>query len=182
MKRILVAALMFLTVPASAQLNLYPIGKNWGSVGQWQAGINKNLAVGGCLQREAHDGQFLAGPCVDPFVIARAGQDVFHLGAYVMFNSEHANASYGPRIGVTLGPVVKAGLSALSTRFPTIEQYVGWSPPKFCLYLDKVLTFDFGVGYRPKHSADVNGNLTWGPMVKLSIPLDDIYALLHAGL
>ena len=181
----LALALMLLAAPSclmATGLDLYPIGKNRGGRGQWQFGLDKGLTAGGCVQRELNDGQLLAGPCKDVFVLAKNGENVLHLGAYVMYNAERGNASYGPRLGVTVGPAAKALISKAAEAFPVLEQYADWTPPPFLQYLNKILTLDYGVAYRPYHTEDVRGNITHGPMCMLTIPLGDIYGLLVKGL
>ena len=191
MKRIvcIVAAVMCFATALRAQeptqaksLDLYKIGKNWGSRGQWQFGIDKGLTLGGCIQRELHDGQWLAGPCRDVFVLARDGYSMIHLGAYVNYNAERGNASYGPRLGVSVGRFGNYVLEKASESVPWVEHYASWKAPPFMQYLGSIMTLDYGVGYRPVHTSDVIGNWTHGPMFKLDIPIDDIYALLIKGL
>ena len=168
--------------PEPRTLDLYKIGKNWGSRGQWQFGIDKGLTLGGCIQRELHDGQWLAGPCRDVFVIARNGDPVIHLGAYVNYNAERGNASYGPRLGVSVGRFGNFCIEKASELIPAIEAYSKWKAPPFMQYIGSVVTIDYGVGWRPQHDESVKGELTHGPMFKLDIPLDDVYGLLIKGL
>ena len=187
----LALALMLLAAPSclmATGLDLYPIGKNWGGRGQWQFGLDKGLTAGGCIQREIHDGQWLAGPCRDVFVIARKDKNdgemdnMIHLGPYIMYNAERGNPSYGARLGVTAGNMARAALDELSRSIPILEFYADWKAPPFLQYTRKILTLDYGIAWRPAHTADVNGEFTHGPMVKLDIPLDDLYGLLVKGL
>jgi len=194
-----IASVMFLVVVAmlsvtvsqaleTRSLDLYKIGKNWGSRGQWQFGIDKGLTAGGCIQRELNDGQWLAGPCRDVFVLARRDpvtndvDNMIHLGPYIMYNAERGNPSYGARLGFTAGNVARAMLDKAAENIPVLEFYAGWKAPPFLHYLRKILTLDYGIAWRPDHSADVIGNWTHGPMFKLDIPIDDIYGLLTKGL
>ena len=170
------------TPGASTSLNLYQIGKNWGSSGQWAFGVDKSATAGACVQREVHDGQWLAGPCRDIFVLARHGISTAHMGGAIMWNAEHGNATYSLRLGVSVGPAARAFLLKASEALPGLENLAAWSPPRFLGYISDIATVDFAGGYRPTHDASVNGNWTYGPMVKLDIPLDDVYALIKAGL
>jgi len=185
-KTVIVVVMMLCAAVSRAQqvrsLDLYQIGKNWGSHGQWTFGIDKGLTAGACLQREINDGQWLAGPCRDVLVMARDGYSVLHLGVYIMYNSERGNASYGPRMGVSVGRLGNYMAEKASELFPVIEAYAAWRAPPFVQYLGSIMTLDYGIGYRPAHTDDVLGNWTHGPMFKLDIPLDDVYGLLIKGL
>lgn len=170
-------------VSAPVSLDWYKIGQPFGKSKAWQFGLDTSaMPAGGCAQRELNDGQFLAGPCREILLLARNGVSTFHLGAAALANAERGNMTYGPRLGVNIGSAAKATLASLAQKAPIIENLLDYPMPKFIKYVDKVLTVDYGVGYRPKHDANVRGNITHGPMVKLDLPLDDVIALLKLGL
>lgn len=173
---------------APSSMEWYKLGSPFGKNKAWQFGLDTSLMpAGGCVQRELHDGQWLAGPCRDIFLLAKAQDDgsfrsIFHLGAYAMANAQRVNWSYGPRFGVNAGQVVKLGLVKIIDNVPYLEALADLHLPKFMQYADKVLTFDYGVAYRPVHDSSVNGNWTHGPMVKLDLPFSDVVGLLKTGL
>lgn len=164
------------------------IGKPFGQNAAWQFGLDTSkMPAGGCVQRELNDGQWLAGPCRDILLLGKQQDSldpkiIFHLGAYAMANSERANWAYGPRLGINTGQAAKLLFGQVVSNVPYLESLADWKAPAFISYLDKVLTLDYGVGYRPIHKSDVHGNLTHGPMVKLDLPINDVIALLRLGL
>jgi hypothetical protein len=180
-----VALVCFGSLAQAQSLDLYPVGKNFGSSGQWQFGIDKSAVVGACVQRELHDGQWLAGPCKDVFILAKNGQEVWHLGGAVMYNAEHGNAVYELKTGVVVGRALQNGLAWVGGHIPLIDDAITslsqYNPPKFLAYAANITKFDVSGGYRPSHNAQVQGNWGYGGMVTLNIPLDDVYALLKAG-
>lgn len=170
-------------VPAGAPVDMLNLGSAFGPNSRFQLGIDKSLTAGACVQRELHDGQWLAGPCRDVLVLTRQGVRAMHLGAAVMYNAEHGNATYSLRLGGNVGPVVQAAIDMASSEIPMLQEALGAvHVPKFLGYLGHITTVDYAVGYRPTHTADVIGNLTHGPMVKMDIPLADVLALLKLGL
>lgn len=183
MKKIILTVALMAPMMAQAQsLDLYKLGKNFGSTGQWQFGIDKGATAGACLQREVHDGQWLAGPCRDVLILARNGAKAAHLGAAVMYNADRGNATYSLRAGVNVGSASKAFLVELSQKAPLLESIGDLKAPKWAAYLGSITTLDYAVGYRPKHNADVKGNWTHGPMFKMDFPLEDLYALIKLGI
>lgn len=171
------------TATPPVSLDWYKIGQPFGKNQAWQFGLDTSaMPAGGCVQRELHNGQYLAGPCRDILLLARNAVPTFQLGAAALANTERGNMTYGPYLGVNVGSVGKAALASAAQKAPVIENLLDYQMPPFVAYLDKVLSVDFKVGYRPHHDASVKGNLTYGPMVKLNLPLDDVIALLKLGL
>lgn len=173
--------------PAAQSLDLLQIGSSFGKNRAWEVGIDKSPVLDACIQREVHDGQWLAGPCRDVLVLAKldasgALHPVAHLGAAIMYNAEHGNASFSMRAGVNVGPAAHALMVKLADDIPGLEGISNITFPKWASYLGSVTTVDYAVGYRPTHDASVNGNLTHGPMAKMSIPLDDLYSLVKIGI
>lgn len=187
-KLLLVLSFLMVSMSSMAQVvstpstDLYQIGSAFGSTKAWQFGIDKSATVGGCVQREIHDGQWLGGPCRDIFQLDKNGQHRFHLGAAIMYNSQHGNATYSARVGFNAGPVLGSAFSYVVNNLPYLESLSDVQAPKFIVYIGHVTTIDMAIGYRPIHTNDVIGSLTYGPMVKMDIPLEDIYALLKLGL
>jgi len=180
------AAPVAVAAPAP-NLDLFQIGSNFGKNHSWEVGIDKSPNVDACLQREVHDGQWLAGPCRDIFILAKKQADgslqpVAHLGAAILYNADHGNASFSARAGLNVGPAAHVMLVKVSDDIPGLEGLANITFPKWAAYLGDATTVDFAVGYRPVHDASVNGDLTYGPMAKLSIPLDDLYSLVKIGI
>jgi hypothetical protein len=173
--------------PAVQSLDLFQIGNSFGKNKSWEVGIDKSPVLDACIQREVHDGQWLAGPCRDVLVLAKMDASgmlhpVAHLGAAIMYNAEHGNASFAMRAGVNVGPAAHALLSKMADDIPGLEGISNITLPKWASYIGSVTTIDYAMGYRPVHDASVNGNLTHGPMAKMSIPLDDLYSLVKIGI
>lgn len=179
MKRILLIVVLFaLAGDAWCQTSLLNIGGSFGSTGEYQFGIDKGSVVGGCVQRELANGQWLAGPCRDVFVLQKKGLNVLHLGGAVMYNAEHGNPNYDLRIGANVGAATSALLSKVAEDIPYLSSLGSLSLPPFLIYLGNITTADYAVGWNPVHTPDVNGNFRHGPMVMLNIPLSDVEALL----
>lgn len=176
--------------PASSASSLtwYKLGSSFGGSSAWQFGLNMDpMPASGCLQRELHDGQWLAGPCRKILLLAKQQSDgsfrsIFHVGAYALANTERANWAYGPMAGVDVVGASAAALGKVAGNLPYVEGLLDWTPPPFISYINNILTVDFGVAYRPNPTADVKGHWTYGPMVTLNIPLDDVIGLLRTGL
>lgn len=168
------------TSAPSTSLNLIQLGHF--NNPRWQFGIDKSATVAGCIQRELKDGQWLAGPCRDIFVLAKDGISRAHLGGAIMYNAEHGNASYEIRAGIALGPATRAAVDKLAETAPGLEVLTQIKLPKWAAYLTDITTLDFAAGYRPIHTADVVGNWTYGPMAQMNFPLEDLYSLLKIGL
>jgi len=185
MKKLIAVLLLSLPSALPAQSNTLgwiPIGGKFGSNQSWQFGFDSGATAGGCVQREVHDGQWLAGPCRDIFLLKKNGVAHAHTGGAVLYNAERGNATYSLRAGINVGPVASALLNKAVDRLPYLEGLADIKVPKFLGYIGDITTIDYAVGYRPIHSADVIGNWTHGPMVKMDIPLTDIYHLLKSGL
>lgn len=149
-----------------------------GAAGHWKLGLDASSTAGACVERELHDGQWLAGPCRDVLLLAKDSKVAFHLGGAVMSNAEHFNTTFQLRMGLNLGPVVKAGLD----RIPALDSLANLNPPPWVSKLGNATTLDFAGGYRPHHTADVYGNWTYGVAVKVDVPLDAAFGWLKTGL
>ena len=144
----------------------------------WQFGIDASPTVGACVERELHDGQWLAGPCRDVLLLAKDHKVAFHLGAAAMSNAEHGNTAFQLRFGFNTGPVAKFAAS----KIPLIDQLANWTPPPFLSHLADATTIDFMGGPRPVHDSSVNGVWTYGVGVKVDVPLDVVYSWLKGGM
>lgn len=177
----IIALILLLAAPAAAQIpgwvNLHSFGD-----GRWQLGLDGSSSVGACLERELHDGQWLAGACRDVLLLAKDSKVAFHLGAAVMSNAEHGNTSFQARAGFNVGPVTQAALDKLADRVPQLDRLTGWNLPPWLRRVGDATTLDFMGGYRPNHDSSVNGNWTYGVGVKLDIPLDAAFGWLKSGL
>lgn len=145
---------------------------------RWQFGLDGSLTVGACLERELHDGQFLAGPCRDALLLAKDHKVVFHVGGALMSNAERGNTAIQLRAGFNLGPLAKFAASKL----PLVDQLLEWNPPPFMSHLADATTIDFMGGPRPVHDASVNGNWTYGVGAKVDVPVDVVFGWLKGGL
>lgn len=148
----------------------------------WQFGLDASLSAGVCLERELHDGQFLAGPCRDVLLLAKDRRVAFHLGVAAMSNAERGNTAFQLRLGANLGPVGEAALRKVADRLPFLERLADWKAPPFLGKLADATTLDFMGGPRPIHDASVNGPWTYGVGVKVDIPLDAAFGWLKGGL
>lgn len=183
-KWVLIAALIALAGQARAQsLELYPL-KSWTSSkgNAWVLGIDKSPTAGACLERELHDGQWLGGPCRDLLILSRNGHAAMHLGGAVLWNAEHGNANYALRTGFNIGPAMGAALDKIAANIPAVEGLANISLPPWANYISNIATVDGSIGYRPVHDKTVNGNLTYGAMFELNIPLADLESLIKIGL
>lgn len=158
-------------------VNIHSFGE-----GRWKLGLDASASVGACLERELHDGQFLAGPCRDALVLAKDGKPAFHLGAAVLYNAEHGNATYQARLGFNVGPAAQAALAKTAYYIPALDSILNWKAPPWLSKIGDATTVDFAGGYRPIHDASVNGNWTYGVMVKADVPLDVVFGWLKSGL
>lgn len=160
------------TIPGWYQLHWTP------AASKWQFGLDASPSVGACLERELHDGQWLAGPCRDILLLAKDHKVAFHIGAAAMSNAEHGNTAFQMRAGFNVGPVAKF----VAGKLPLIDQLLEWNPPPFLGKLADATTIDAMGGPRPVHDASVNGPWTYGFGVKVDVPLDVVYGWLKAGL
>lgn len=157
--------------------NLHTFGE-----GHWKLGLDTAEVLGACAERELHDGQFLAGPCGDGLILAKDATARFHLGAAVLYNSEHGNATYQARLGFNVGPMVQAALAKAADGIPALDAIAQWNAPPWLSKIGKITTLDFAGGYRPIHDDSVNGNWTYGIMAKVNVPLDVVFGWLKSGL
>lgn len=168
------------TTPPLVPTDVYILG---GKGSNWQYGVTNHYDIGACVERELHDGQWLAGPCKDILYLlhvdAAGNLNKFaHLGGAVMYNSGHGNASYQIRVGVnagSLGAVLSNGISIVAPN-------LNLTPPPFVSYMANAVTFDYSAGYRPVHDSSVNGNFTHGPQVMVNVPIATTFEWLVSGL
>lgn len=145
---------------------------------KWQFGLDASLSMGACLERELHDGQWLAGPCRDVLLLAKDHKVAFHLGGAAMSNAEHGNTAFQLRAGFNVGPVARF----VASKLPVIDQVLEWNPPPFLSKIADATTIDAMGGPRPVHDASVNGDWTYGVGAKVDVPLDVVYNWLKSGL
>lgn len=149
---------------------------------RWQFGLDASHTIGACLERELHDGQWLAGPCRDVLLLAKDRKVAFHLGGAAMSNAEHGNTAFQLRAGLNLGPLTEALLRKAADRIPGLGDLAGWKAPPWLAKLADATTLDVMGGPRPVHDASVNGMWTYGFGAKVDVPLDTVFEWLHIGL
>lgn len=145
---------------------------------RWQFGLDSSMSVGACLEREIHDGQWLAGPCRDILLLAKDHKVAMHMGVAAMSNAERGNTALQVRLGFNLGPIAKYAAS----KIPVVDQILDWNPPPFLAHLGDATTLEFMGGPRPIHDASVNGIWTYGVGAKVEVPVDVVVGWIKAGL
>ena len=145
---------------------------------RWQFGLDASPTIGACLEREIHDGQWLAGPCRDVLLLAKDHKVAMHMGVAAMSNAERGNTALQVRLGFNLGPIAKYAAS----KIPVVDQILDWNPPPFLAHLGDATTLDFMGGPRPIHDASVNGIWTYGVGAKVEVPVDVVVGWIKAGL
>lgn len=153
---------------------------------RYSYGITKKFNMDACLERELHDGQWLAGGCKDIlFVLRRRGNGdtvkTAHLGFAVMKNAERGNTSLQLKGGLDLGSAAQAMQAALNIAAPRLAE-IGSDLPPWTGKLGNMLTLDFAIGYRPIHDASVNGELTYGVIMGVNVPIQETFEWLVKGL
>lgn len=164
------------SIPGWYQLHTFDSG------GHWRLGLDASTSVGACIERELHDGQWLAGPCRDVLLLAKDASVAFHLGVAAMSNAEHGNTAFQLRAGFNLGPAARAGVATAVDHLPVLEHALDWSAPPFLAKLADATTVDFMGGPRPVHDSSVRGAWTYGVGAKVDIPLDTLVNWLKGGL
>lgn len=177
---------LFLAVPAMSQStstlsDVYTLGSFSPTI---QYGVTNNYNIGACVERELHDGQWLAGGCKDILYITRLNSSnvwtkAFHLGGAYMANAQHGNQSYQLKAGFNLGALGALGASALSLAAPAVSDI---KLPPWTQYIGNAITLDFAGGYRPIHDSSVNGNWTYGIMASVNVPIQTTFEWLISGL
>lgn len=150
--------------------------------GHWKLGLDAGVTGSACIERELHDGQFLAGPCRDILLLAKDGHVAFHIGAGIMSNTQHGNTSFQGRFGFNIGPAARASLLSAADKIPVLENVASIQLPPWASKIGDAMTVDFAGGYRPTHDSSVNGNWTYGVAVKVDLPLDTAFGWLAKGL
>lgn len=153
-----------------------------GASGRWKLGLDKSPTAGACLERELHDGQWLAGPCRDILLLAKDSQVRFHFGLGAASNAEHGNTAFQLRLGFNVGPIAKGALAKAADSVPILEKFEEWNAPGWLSKIGDMTTLDFAGGPRPIHDASVNGEWTYGIGAKVDVPLDVIFGWLKSGL
>lgn len=130
----------------------------------WQGKLDLNPTVSPILIRELHDGQWIAGVTKENlWHLDKDGIQRFHAGVFQAWNAEHGNASTGMVIGVDVPVPLSYGLKTLGEGFGLPSVF------KPATLFSSMLSFDVIGGFRPFHSADVNGNWVYGLGAKLGI-------------
>lgn len=179
----LLGFLMWLPV-SIAFADMYPIGSSFGSHGEFQLGLDRMPAIGGCVLNERMDAQFLAGPCIDPLLLTRNGQPIFSLGAGVLYNAERGNPTYNVQLGFIVGPLAKQGIGFVVDRIPVVERVTHIELPGFFIQLADATRLYVSAGPRPIHTKDVKSDFTagFGFRVDCTNAVEYVAGLLKAGL
>ena len=169
------------SVPPTTPSDVYVMG-TFGS-SSWSYGVTNNFDVGACIERELHDGQWLAGGCKDILYLLHADAagnvaKFAHLGGAVMSNAQRGNTTYQLRAGCDLNTF---GL-ALGTGVSLVAPNLSLTPPPWVSRVGNAITFDGTFGYRPVHDASVNGNLTYGLMAMVNVPIGTTFEWLISGM
>lgn len=185
MKKLLpLLALMFIAVSVKAQTQPTDV-LSLGSIGStWEYGITNNYDIGACVERELHDGQWLAGGCKDVFYILHQDssgnyQKSFHLGGAYMSNAQHGNQSFQLKAGIDMAALGTLGATAISLIAPKTSSL---TLPPWVGKVGNMITLDFAGGYRPIHDSSVNGNWTYGIAASVNVPITTTFQWLIAGL
>lgn len=130
---------------------------------RWHGKLNLDLkTVSPIIARELNDGQWLAGIDFTAWTLYRNDLEILHVGIFQAWNAEHGNTSTGltlgrnTSVGKVLGPIAKR---------MHLDNY--WKPTTL---LGAIISLDGFLGYRPQHAQDVQGNLVYGALARLSIP------------
>lgn len=138
----------------------------------WQGKLNLEPSVYPMVLREIHDGQYLYGISVpELWHLDHNGNIILHAGLYQAWNAESGNASVGPLLGLNLGGVGKE----IGVDIPKFIGGLGDALKLAPLFkpislFSSALSLDAFAGYRPIHTADVNGELVYGGACVLGIP------------
>lgn len=145
-----------------------------------------NYNIDGCIERELHDGQFLAGGCKDGLYALRRRTDgnfvkAAHLGLALMANAQHGNPSLQVKGGLNLGTFGQIMAKAVSVVAPKFAD-VGSTLPPWTQKIGDVIEFDFAGGPRLWHDKSVNGNWAYGFMATLNVPIEICFDWISGGL
>lgn len=138
----------------------------------WQGKLDLQSSVQPLVLREVHDGQWLAGiahPSI--FRLDHNNNTIIHAGVFQAWNAENGNASFGPLVGLDLSGISNDLGFNISDMISSLGK--GLNLPTFfkpAAYFADILSLDAFVGYRPIHTADVNGELVYGGAACLKIP------------
>lgn len=149
------------------------------SAGRFGYELESPMKLDACVERELHDGQWLAGACYPILHLTDRGRRRAHLGVAVLSNAEHGNTSFQLTAGITTATVadrVQQAVGLLAPRLADLDL------PPWVGKLGHLLTLNVAGGYRPIHDASVNGNFTYGIAANINIPVDKVFDFLKGGL
>lgn len=169
------------SVPPTTPTDVYVLGQ-LGST-SFSYGVTNNYDIGACVERELHDGQWLAGGCKDVLYLLHADSagnvnKFMHLGGAVMSNAEHGNTTYQIKAGLDLNALGTLTSNGLNLIAPNLNINV----PPWVSHVGNAITLDGTFGYRPVHDASVNGNLTYGIMAMVNVPIATTFEWLISGM
>lgn len=168
-------------VPPVTPTDVYKLGTFGSSA--WSYGVTNNFDVGACVERELHQGAWLAGGCKDVLYLlhADAAGNIYkaaHIGGAIMSNAQHGNMTYQIKAGVDLNTLGATIENAIILAAPNLDI----TPPPWVQQLGNAITFDGALGYLPVHDASVNGNLTYGIMANVNVPISTTFEWIAQGL
>lgn len=130
----------------------------------WESKLDLNPVVSPIMIRELNDGQWLAGVTKENvWHLDQDGKQRLHAGVFEAWNAEHGNASFGMLLGVDVPLSLSQGLYKLGESLGLSNAF------KPAAYLASALSLDAVAGYRPFHSADVNGEFVYGVGFRMNI-------------
>ena len=152
------------------------LGGPFGPGKAWQFGFDKSPTLGAEMGFDFLHSTFLGGTERDVFVLAHKSQQAMHLGGFLGWTSDNAHFAYLCVLGVNIGPATASLLNRMADKIPLLESLADWPAPPALAYLGNILTLD-GLG-GPYGGAD-RGKWAGGCALKASIPLSDLWALVH---
>lgn len=147
-----------------------------GFIGTANAALVGKLDLASSVQpfaaRELHDGQWLAGVAhPNLFHADLNGIPIFHAGIFQCWNTENGNASFGPMAGIDLGGLSQLAGVGIPQLLDLVAQATNLQKTVSAVrFIPNLLSIDGFAGYRPIHTADVNGEFVYGYAFTLSIP------------
>lgn len=149
-------------------------------------GVTNNYNADAAVERELHDGQFLAGGKKAFAYLLRTDArgnlvKAAHIGMAVMQNAQHGNTSIQAIVGIETGSLGQILNNVTERAAPRLNQW-GKQLPPWTGKLGYLVTLDFAAGYRPYHDASVNGQFTYGILAGVSVPIEDAFGWLASGL
>ena len=130
----------------------------------WVGKLDLSPVVSPIMIREIHDGQWLYGVTKENlWHLDHNGEQRIHVGLFQAWNTEHGNASFGPVVGVDVPLRLSQAIGGIASSLGLDQTF------KPLQYVGAVLSVDAIGGYRPVHSADVNGPWVYGVGVRLNV-------------